>query len=73
DIYLKAAEMIGVPPWECMVFEDVLKGIVSAGNAGMATAAVYDEYSSEDYVTMKQIADIFLMSFRDILPMLMNT
>ena len=70
DIYLKAAEMIGVPPWECMVFEDVLKGIVSAGNAGMATAAVYDGYSSEDYVTMKQIADIFLMSFRDILPML---
>lgn len=70
DIYLRAAEMIGVPPWECMVFEDVLKGIVSAGNAGMFTAAVYDEYSSEDYVTMKQIADVFLIDFREILPAL---
>ncbi|MCI7766610.1 MAG: HAD family phosphatase [Oscillospiraceae bacterium] len=72
DIYLKAAEMIGVPPWECAVFEDVLKGIVSAGNAGMVTAAVYDEYSSEDFVTMKQIADVFLLSFRDLLPMLLS-
>ncbi|MBQ5332311.1 MAG: HAD family phosphatase [Oscillospiraceae bacterium] len=72
DIYLKAAEMIGVPPWECAVFEDVLRGIVSAGNAGMITAAVYDEYSSEDFVTMKQIADVFLLSFRDLLPMLLS-
>ena len=72
DIYLKAAEMIGVPPWECAVFEDVLKGIVSAGNAGMVTAAVYDEFSSEDFVTMKQIADVFLMSFRDVLPMIIS-
>lgn len=70
DVYLKAAEMIGVPPWECIVFEDVLKGIVSAGNAGMATAAVYDEYSSEDYVTMKQIADFFVMNFREMLPLI---
>lgn len=72
DIYLKASEKLGVPPWECAVFEDVLKGIVSAGNGGMMTVGVYDSYSSEDFVTMKQIADVFLMSLRDALPMIIQ-
>lgn len=70
DIYLKAAELINIPPYECVVFEDTLTGIVSAGNAGMTTAAVYDKYSSEDYVTIKQYADYFIMDFRQVIPLL---
>ncbi len=63
DIYLTAAERLGVFPEKCVVFEDVLKGIVSARNAGMYTVAVYDKYSSDDIITMRSMADEFVMDF----------
>lgn len=63
DVYLAAAERIGVFPDRCAVFEDVLKGIVSAKNAGMYAVAVYDRSSEADVVTMRAIADEFIMGF----------
>jgi HAD superfamily hydrolase (TIGR01509 family) len=35
DIFLRAAELLGVPPADCLVFEDGQPGIVAAGRAGM--------------------------------------
>ncbi len=35
DIYLKAAEKLGVPPGECLVVEDAMHGVISAKAAGM--------------------------------------
>lgn len=61
DVYLLAAERLGLFPEQCAVFEDVLKGIVSARNAGMYTVAVYDKYSSDDVVTLRGAADKFVM------------
>lgn len=61
DVYLLAAERLGLFPEQCAVFEDVLKGIVSARNAGMYTVAVYDKYSSDDVVTLRSAADRFVM------------
>lgn len=61
DIYLMAAERLGLFPEQCVVFEDVLTGIVSARNAGMYTVAVYDKYSSDDVVTLRNMADKFVM------------
>ncbi|MCM1578205.1 MAG: HAD family hydrolase [Ruminococcus sp.] len=66
EVYLLAAEKMGVDPAYCVVFEDVLKGIVSARNAGMYTVAVYDKYSSSDVVTMRNTADEFIMGFGGI-------
>lgn len=71
DIYLKAAEKLGVFPERCAVFEDVLKRIVSAKNAGMYAVAVYDRYSSDDVVAMRNIADKFIMSF-DEMPLIID-
>lgn len=34
DLYLKAARHIGVPPEQCMVFEDAVAGIAAAQRAG---------------------------------------
>ena len=40
DLYLAAASALGVPPSECVAFEDAVNGVKSAVSAGMAAAAV---------------------------------
>ena len=40
DIYLRAAELLGTPPKDCVVFEDSFTGIEAAQAAGMAVVGV---------------------------------
>ncbi len=40
DIFLKCAELLGVPPQSCLVFEDAPAGIEAARRAGMKAAVV---------------------------------
>ena len=40
EIYLKAAEVLGVPPHDCVAFEDSFAGVQSAQAAGMAVVGV---------------------------------
>ena len=35
EVFLKAAEMVGVKPGNCVVFEDAVAGVQAALNAGM--------------------------------------
>lgn len=42
DIFLKAAEVIGIPPHQCQVFEDGDVGLEGAQKAGMFTTDVRD-------------------------------
>jgi beta-phosphoglucomutase len=35
EVFLKAAEMVGAEPGECVVFEDAVAGVQAALNAGM--------------------------------------
>lgn len=67
DIYLLAASEMDVSPEDCIVFEDVLKGIVSAKNAGMYTVGVFDKYSDEDIITLRMTADRFIMNFFEMI------
>jgi HAD superfamily hydrolase (TIGR01509 family) len=58
DIYLRAAEKLGIPANQCLVIEDALAGIAAAKSAKMRVAAIPDarfvnrrEYKKEaDYV-----------------------
>ncbi|MDD4531146.1 MAG: HAD family phosphatase [Candidatus Pacebacteria bacterium] len=47
DIYLLAAEKIGLKPEECLAFEDTQYGLQAAKDAGIACFAVPNEYSEK--------------------------
>lgn len=40
ETYLKAAELLGIHPSDCLVFEDAPKGVEAAQRAGMASVAI---------------------------------
>ncbi len=67
DIYLLAASKLGADPSECIVFEDVLKGVMSAKKAGMTAIGVYDKYSAYDTERIKKAADKFIMDFSEMM------
>jgi beta-phosphoglucomutase-like phosphatase (HAD superfamily) len=71
DIFLEAANRLGVDPGECAVLEDAEKGVLAAHAAGMRCVAVPNEYtrdhdfskathvcSSLNEVTVKLLQDI---------------
>jgi HAD superfamily hydrolase (TIGR01509 family) len=65
DIYLRAAEKLGVTPNACLVIEDALSGIAAAKAAKMRVAAIPDTrfVDPSDY---KKEADYVLTSLSEI-------
>lgn len=66
DVYFLAADKINVPYNKCIVFEDVLKGIISAKKAGMTAVGVYDAYSPDE-AQIKLNSDIYIHSFYEMI------
>lgn len=48
DVFLAAAEYLGVQPEHCLIVEDSLHAIETANRAGFVTAGVYDESSRQE-------------------------
>ena len=48
DIFLKGAELIGVPPENCVVVEDSINGIKAAKTAGAVSIGVTTSFSREE-------------------------
>ena len=67
DIYLKVAEDLGVDPKDCLVFEDVVQGIMAGKNAGMTVCAVKDEYSEKQASEKRQCSDYYIDSYVELL------
>lgn len=67
DVYLAAAEKLGVAPEECLVFEDVPAGILAGKNAGMTVCAVEDAFSLDLVVEKKQLADYYIRDYKEVL------
>jgi len=67
DVYLEAARQLGADPSECLVFEDIVKGIEAGKNAGMKVCAIEDVYSFAQREKKKEISDYYIETYNDIL------
>ena len=66
DVYLKAAEELEQNPSTCLVFEDVLNGMIAGKRAHMKVCAVYDEASHASYEEKSKVADYIIDDMTEI-------
>lgn len=67
DIYLKAAELLGVPPESCLVVEDAPSGIKAARAAGMKCLAVMSSFKEKELKDADWIAENLLVVAETVL------
>jgi len=65
DVFLLTARKIGVPPQDCLVFEDILAAVKSAKSANFSICAVYDKASESDWEQIKAEADYAIVDFNE--------
>lgn len=66
DVYLEAAKCCQSKPEQCLVFEDIVPGIMAGKAAGMRVCAVEDEYSSYQEEEKRKLADYYIKDYTDI-------
>ena len=66
DIYLAVSKQLNIEPTKCLVFEDIIPGIMAAKSAGMRVCAVEDEYSMHQKYEKIALADYYIKNFYDI-------
>lgn len=67
DVYLEAAARLRVSPKDCLVFEDIVAGILAGKNAGMQVCAVEDAYSVSQEKEKKAYADYYIASYEQVI------
>lgn len=73
DVYLMAANKLGVKAEKCIIFEDLCNGIKAGSNAGMITVAVKDEYSRCNWDEKIELADYYIEDYKEILNEIRNS
>ena len=66
DIYLEVAKQLEVATENCLVFEDIIAGIMAGKNAGMRVCAVEDAYSMHQIAEKKELADYYIKDYYEI-------
>jgi beta-phosphoglucomutase family hydrolase len=67
EIFLMAAQRLGVPPQRCLVFEDALLGIEAACRAGMQAVAITTTLPAKEFVGLCPVVEI-ASDFLDLHP-----
>ncbi len=62
--YIAAADILGVTPAECVMYEDTLGGVRSAKDAGMYTVAIEDEGSRPCREDIRRLADEYWTEYK---------
>ena len=55
ETFLKAAALLGVEPSDCLVFEDVPKGVEAALNAGMDAIVLTTTHQPEEFKNLQNV------------------
>jgi beta-phosphoglucomutase-like phosphatase (HAD superfamily) len=55
ETYLKCSVQLKVDPQNCIVFEDAIKGVAAAENAGMQTVVLTTMHSKEEFSEFNNI------------------
>ena len=64
ETYLKCAELLGVDPADCLVFEDAPKGVEAAKNAGMNAVVITTLHSKDEFDAYDNIL-FFVADYHD--------
>ncbi len=67
DIYLLAAQRLGLEPKDCTVYEDIVTGIKSAKAAGFMTVAIMDDTNAADKDRLIQHSDRYITGWDELL------
>lgn len=65
DIFLRAAEKLGISAADCFVFEDSLYAMTTAKKAGFGVAAIHEPEAAGNIDAIRAVCDVFLTSFED--------
>ena len=66
DIYLLVAKDLEVAPEECLVYEDVIHGIIGGKSANMKVCAVEDEFSAAERAKKQELADYYIENYHQV-------
>ncbi|MGL5259294.1 MAG: HAD family hydrolase [Lachnospiraceae bacterium] len=66
DVYLAVSNELEIDPKDCLVFEDIVNGIVAAKTAGMTVCGVEDIYSHDSKEEKMKVSDFYIHSYLDI-------
>ena len=67
ETFLNCAELLGVNPEKCIVFEDAPKGVEAAANAGMKSVVLTTMHESNEFQAYKNIIT-FIKDYAGIKP-----
>ncbi|MFT3952265.1 MAG: HAD family phosphatase [Oscillospiraceae bacterium] len=67
DVYILAAERIGLAPADCAVFEDIREGIQGAKDGGFVSVAVLDASARACWDALKTEADYWISSYAELI------
>ena len=70
DVYLEAARKCGIPPQRCLVFEDIIPGILAGRAAGMKVCAVEDTYSLDQEEEKRRLSDYYVKDYFEVMAIL---
>ncbi len=66
DVYLLAAKKLNIPTEHCLVFEDIIAGIMAGRRASMKVCAVEDAYSNHTKHEKIKLADYYISDFSEV-------
>ena len=67
DIFIKAAELLGVFPERCLVVEDAISGVQAGKSAGAKVLALRTSFTSEELAAADWISDTLATSSEEVL------